>query len=68
MARDVLKAESNSLAHVDFVHGDFQDLDSIQSACSGVERAFLLTNSTEHAEQQQIDFVRAEKSAASDTS
>jgi uncharacterized protein YbjT (DUF2867 family) len=30
----------------------------MRRACSGVARAFLLTNSTERAEEQQIAFVR----------
>jgi uncharacterized protein YbjT (DUF2867 family) len=36
---------------------DFDDPDSIARALEGVERAFLLTPSSERAEQQQIGFV-----------
>ena len=57
LARDLIKAEANRLPRVQFVRGDFDDGDSIHRACSGVDRAFLLTNSTERAEQQQIAFV-----------
>lgn len=56
LTRDPRKA--NPLPHVKFVQGDFDDPESMRSACSGVDRAFLLTNSTERAEQQQIAFVR----------
>ena len=58
LTRDPRKAEANPLPHVKFVQGDFDYPESMRSACSGVERAFLLTNSTERAEQQQIAFVR----------
>ena len=58
LTRDPLKAEANPYPHVQFVQGDFDDPESMRSACSGVDRAFLLTNSTERAEQQQIAFVR----------
>jgi uncharacterized protein YbjT (DUF2867 family) len=59
VTRDLHKADLNRLPHVEFVKGDFNDPDSMEGACSGVERAFLLSNSTEHAQQQQINFVRA---------
>src|SRR5215471_5660734 len=58
VTRDLHKVDGNRLPHVQFVKGDFDDADSIRSACSGVERAFLLSNSTERAEQQQIAFVK----------
>ena len=58
VTRDLRKAEANSLPHIEFVQGDFDDAESIRPACSGVDRVFLLTNSTERAEQQQIAFVR----------
>ena len=58
VARDPRKAEANRLPHVQFVQGDFEDLDSMRRACSGVDRAFLLTNSTERTEHQQIAFTR----------
>jgi uncharacterized protein YbjT (DUF2867 family) len=52
------KANASRLPHIEFAQGDFDDLDSMRRACSGVERAFLLTNSTGRAEEQQIAFVR----------
>ena len=58
VTRDPRKAQANPLPHVEFVQGDFNDPESIRRACSGIDRAFLLTNSTEHAEQQQLAFVR----------
>ena len=58
LTRDLRKAEANSLPHIEFVQGDFDDAESMRPACSGVDRAFLLTNSTERAEEQQIAFVR----------
>jgi uncharacterized protein YbjT (DUF2867 family) len=39
--------------------GDFDDAASLRGALEGVDRAFLLTNSTEHTEAQQIAFVEA---------
>jgi uncharacterized protein YbjT (DUF2867 family) len=58
VTRDPRKAEANRLPHVQFVQGDFDDDDSMRQACSGIDRAFLLTNSTERVEQQQIAFTR----------
>ena len=58
VTRDPQKADAHRLPHVQFVQGDFEDVDSMRRACAGVDRAFLLTNSTERAEQQQIAFTR----------
>jgi len=58
VTRDLSKVEARRLPNVQFVKGDFDDLDSMRRVCSGMERAFLLTNSTERAEQQQIAFVK----------
>jgi uncharacterized protein YbjT (DUF2867 family) len=41
------------------VEADFDDADSLRSALTGVDRAFLLTNSSEHTEEQQKAFVAA---------
>jgi uncharacterized protein YbjT (DUF2867 family) len=57
VTRDLHKAEANRLPHVQFVQADFDESDSMRRTCSGVEHAFLLTNSSERAEQQQIAFV-----------
>jgi len=59
LTRDLRKVKADEFPHVEFVQGDFDDADSIRRACSGVEQAFLLSNSTERAEQQQIGFVEA---------
>jgi uncharacterized protein YbjT (DUF2867 family) len=55
------KAEASPVPHVEFVKGDFDDPDSMRRACAGMERAFLLSNSTERAEQQQTAFVEVAK-------
>ena len=41
------------------IAGDFDDEASLSKALAGVERAFLLTPSTERAEEQQLRFVAA---------
>ncbi len=58
VTRDLRKAEANQLPHVQLVQGDLNDPESMRAACDGVSRAFLLTNSTERAEQQQLAFAR----------
>lgn len=45
------------LAGADVVLGDFNDPVTIAHALLGIERAFLLTNSSEQAETQQLNFV-----------
>ena len=45
------------LAKVELAEGDFNDPASLDRVLRGIERAFLLTNSTEHAEAQQRTFV-----------
>lgn len=42
---------------VDFVTADFDDPQSIRRALEGIERAFLVTNSSERVEEQQLRFV-----------
>lgn len=51
------------LPGVELLVADFDDPASLERALSGVERAFLLTNSTEKAEVQQSSFVDAAKTA-----
>jgi uncharacterized protein YbjT (DUF2867 family) len=58
VTRDLRRADAHPLPQVQFVAGDFEDVDSMRRACSDVDRAFLLTNSTERTEQQQIAFTR----------
>jgi uncharacterized protein YbjT (DUF2867 family) len=49
------------LPGIETVGGDFNDQPSLERAMLRVERAFLLTNSTERAEGQQLGFVAAAK-------
>ena len=58
VTRDPGKVMANRLPDVQFVQGDFEDVDSMRRSCSGVDRAFLLTNSTERTEHQQLAFTR----------
>ena len=46
-----------TLPGADVVIGDFNDATSLARALTGIERAFLLTNSSEQAEAQQLSFV-----------
>ncbi|WP_127754511.1 SDR family oxidoreductase [Devosia sp. 1566] len=64
MTRSAAAADKlKGLAGITPVTGDFDDLASLGAALQGVERAFLLTNSTERAEQQQLTFVAAAQRA-----
>jgi len=47
------------LEGIEIVTGDFNDPKTITEALFGIERAFLLTNSSEQAEAQQTAFVEA---------
>lgn len=48
-----------NLPQVEIAVGDLSDGDSLVPALQGVEKAFLLTNSSEHAEELQLNFVNA---------
>ncbi len=48
---------------MDVVNADLDDPASLAPVLHGVERAFLLTNSTERTEQQQLAFVEAARDA-----
>lgn len=48
---------------VEFVSADFDDPASIRRALEGVEKAFLVTPSSERVETQQLSFVEAARSA-----
>ncbi|QHV98915.1 SDR family oxidoreductase [Spirosoma endbachense] len=54
-ARDAQKFDT--LAGAEVVTGDFNDTATIAQALAGIDRAFLLTNSSEQAESQQLNFV-----------
>ncbi len=61
-ARAMVRASDRAAdlpAGITAVAGDFDDANSLAQALEGVERAFLLTPSTEHAEGQQKRFVDA---------
>jgi uncharacterized protein YbjT (DUF2867 family) len=58
MVRSLETARKNdALANAELVAGDFNDDASIARALTGIERAFLLTPSSEQAEAQQTRFV-----------
>lgn len=46
-----------SLPYAEIVTGDMENEDSLTPALQGIEKAFLLTNSSERAEQLQLNFV-----------
>jgi uncharacterized protein YbjT (DUF2867 family) len=52
-----------TLDGAEVVVGDFNDSASVANILKGVERAFLLTNSSEQAEAQQTQFVDVAKRA-----
>jgi uncharacterized protein YbjT (DUF2867 family) len=64
MVRSIQNAERlAALPGAELIEGDFNDPVSLAKALAGVERAFLLTNSSEHAEAQQLAFVAEAKRA-----
>jgi|ERR1700730_16480513 len=52
-----------TLPSAEVVVGDFNDAASVANVLKGVERAFLLTNSSEQAEAQQVALVDVAKRA-----
>ena len=58
VTRDPRKAAAESLPHVQFVGAILTTPSRCGGRGAGVDRAFLLTNSTERAEEQQIAFAR----------
>ncbi|MDQ1089651.1 SDR family oxidoreductase [Siphonobacter sp. SORGH_AS_1065] len=60
MVRSLEKAEVwKSVPSVEVVIGDFNEPESLEKALTGIDRAFLLTNSSAKAEEQQLAFVAA---------
>lgn len=47
------------LPQIEIAVGDLSDSDSLVQALQGIEKAFLLTNSSEQAEELQLNFVNA---------
>ena len=63
MVRKLPDLDSGALPGVEFVTADFDDLASVNRALEGVQRAFLVTNSSERVETQQLRFVEAGRAA-----
>ena len=64
MVRSLEKAsEINAISGSEVILGDFNDAASLENALAGVERAFLVTNSSEQAEEQQLRFIDAARKA-----
>ncbi len=58
MVRNPTQATAlTNLPGVDVVAGDFNDPSTLAAVLTGIERAFLLTPSSEQTEQQQLRFV-----------
>lgn len=66
MVRSLTEPPAQALAALPgamLVVGDFDQPATVAAALAGIERAFLLTNSTERAEAQQLGFVRLARQA-----
>ena len=61
MVRNRNRASAVTAPNVEVVEGDFDRPETLLTALNGVDRAFLVTNSSEHAEAQQLAFVKAAK-------
>lgn len=61
MVRNQERAKAIAAPNVEVVEADFDRPETMVAALTGVERAFLLTNSSEHVQAQQIAFVDAAK-------
>jgi uncharacterized protein YbjT (DUF2867 family) len=57
MVRNRHDRVNSTLPGVEFMTANFDDPASIRRALEGIERAFLVTNSSERAEAQQLGFV-----------
>jgi uncharacterized protein YbjT (DUF2867 family) len=53
--KEIMNATSNCA--LEFVEADFDDTASLRQALSGVQRAFLVTNSSERVAERQLRFV-----------
>src|SRR5262249_42027771 len=63
MVRKRRDLENDPLPGVEFVTADFDDLASVNRALEGVPSAFLVTNSSERTETQQLRFVETARAA-----
>lgn len=62
MVRSVATARRlPALANAELVAGDFNDPEAVAKALSGIDKAFLLSNSSAQAEAQQLGFVDVAK-------
>src|ERR687890_1807976 len=59
MVRNRERASAIASPHVEVVEGDFDRPETLLAALDGVQRAFLLTHSSERAQAQQIAFIDA---------
>jgi len=59
MVRSLDRASTIALPNVEVVEGNFDRPETLLAALDGVERAFLLTHSSERAQAQQIAFIDA---------
>lgn len=64
MVRDRNRAKEIALPNVELVEADFDRPETLLVALTGVERAFLVTSSSERVEAQQIAFVEAAKQSS----
>ncbi|MFE4108641.1 SDR family oxidoreductase [Almyronema epifaneia] len=64
MVRNPDRAKEIALPNVELVEGNFDRPETLLEALTEVDRAFLLTNSTEHAEAQQLAFVDAARQSS----
>jgi len=59
LVRDRTKAHLIASPNIEVVYGDFDHPATLPAVLAGIERAFLLTNSSADAEAQQLAFVAA---------
>ena len=63
MVRKAPGQDSGLPASVEYTVADFNDSGSLSKAMSGVDRAFLVTPSSENVQEQQLRFVDMAKKA-----
>jgi len=61
LVRDVQKAKWLADPNIEFVEGNFDNLASLESALTGVDRAYLLTPTSPHRVSQEANFLKAAK-------
>lgn len=61
MVRSRDRASTMTAPNIEVVEADFDRPETLLTALNGVDRAFLVTNSSEHAQAQQLAFVEAAK-------